>query len=229
MPPATVVGVDGCRRGWVAVVLRDGGMPAALLLPTIGALDELVPDAAVVAIDIPIGLPDAGPRRADLAAREILGPRKSSVFLTPIRAALTSATHAEASAVAKARTGAGISQQAFALRAKIFEVEQWLPTAKCPRVYEVHPEVSFAELLGRPARATKKSWHGVVERRRTLTGAGIELEGVDPTVGSAIAVDDLCDAAVVAWSALRLARGGARSLPDPPELNSCGQAMAIWV
>lgn len=211
------------------MVLRDGEMPAASLLPTIGALDGLVPDAAVVAIDIPIGLPDARPRRADLAAKALLGARQHSVFLTPVRAALLSATHAGATAVAKARTGAGISQQVFALRSKIFEVEQWIVTAGGGRAYEVHPEVSFAELLGHPAVATKKTWHGMVERRQALTDARIELEGVDPIVGSAVAVDDLLDAAVVAWSALRLARGVARSLPDPPETNARGEAMAIWV
>ena len=34
-------------------------------------------------IDVPIGIPDVGPRRADLLARAFVGPRASSVFATP--------------------------------------------------------------------------------------------------------------------------------------------------
>jgi predicted RNase H-like nuclease len=118
----------------------------------------------VIAIDIPIGLPERGHRQADKAAKSVLGQRQNSVFMTPVRAALEAATHGAATAIARGITGSGISQQAFALRSKILEVEDWLPRAPCP-VYEVHPEVSFATMIGHPARATKKSWHGMVERR----------------------------------------------------------------
>jgi predicted RNase H-like nuclease len=50
-----------------------------------------------------------------------------------------------AAAVAESvrQSGTGISQQAYALRTKILEVEEWLPTSTSP-VWEVHPEVSFA-------------------------------------------------------------------------------------
>ncbi len=73
---------------------------------------------------------------------------------------------------ARGLTLRGISQQAYALGPKILEVERWLPSSPCP-VYEVHPEVSFAVLLGEPARASKKTWAGMVERRRALEAAGI--------------------------------------------------------
>ena len=77
----------------------------------------------VVAIDIPIGLPPTGPRQADVLARGQVGRRASSVFVTPIRAALLATTHAEASALHRSATGKGLSQQAYALRAKILEVD----------------------------------------------------------------------------------------------------------
>jgi predicted RNase H-like nuclease len=48
---------------------------------------------AVVAIDIPIGLPDTGRRQADLEARAVVGPRWRSVFLSPVRAALQADDH----------------------------------------------------------------------------------------------------------------------------------------
>ena len=42
------------------------------------------------------------------------------------------------------------------------------------------------------------------------------------------AVDDMLDAAVAAWSAARIVRGEARSLPDPPEVDLSGRRVAIW-
>jgi predicted RNase H-like nuclease len=43
------------------------------------------------------------------------------------------------------------------------------------------------------------------------------------------AVDDVLDAAVVAWSGRRVLSGQADSLPDPPEVFSDGWPSAIWV
>lgn len=74
-----VLGVDGCKTGWVAAAL--GGRKH--YLPTIDALGSLSSTADALAIDIPIGLPTNGPREADLLAREFLGIRRNSVFLTP--------------------------------------------------------------------------------------------------------------------------------------------------
>ena len=68
-------------------------------------------------------------------------------------------------------------------------------------MYEVHPEISFAVLLGAPASAPKKSWAGMCERREALESAGLTL---DHTHGDAVLlapVDDMLDAAVAAWSA----------------------------
>lgn len=221
---APVVGVDGCRSGWIAVVLDgDGAFAGAHHLPRIDAVAQAVPGARVIAIDIPVGLPRAGRRPADTAARRFLGPRRSSVFFTPVRAAVEAATHAEATAASLRETGAGLSRQAYALARKILEVERWLPTAPCP-VYEVHPEVSFAVMLGAPARASKKTWAGLVERRRALVAAGIDLDGADGPAATAAAVDDMIDAAAAAWTARRLAAGTARSFPAGP-----GPATpAIW-
>lgn len=221
------VGVDACKRGWVAVVLRDGRPTGVHFLPTIGDIADSVPDADVIAIDIPIGLPDAGRRQADLAAKAMLGERQNSVFMTPVRAALEAPSYAAARAIATELTGVGISQQSFALRSKIFEVEQWLSAAPCS-VYEVHPEVSFAIMCGRPSSAYKKSWQGMVERRGALARLGISLDQVDPKVGALVGADDIIDAAAAAWSATRLLAGFARALPDPPEVGPAGRQIAIW-
>ena len=222
-----VIGVDGCKTGWIAVALGDGRHPEAHYLSSIAALDSLAHDASAVAIDIPIGLPVAGRREADLKAREFLGPRRSSVFFTPVREAIDAPTHAVATRAAFNRTGAGISQQAYAIRTKILEVERWLESSDLP-VYEVHPEVSFAILLGGPARAPKKTWAGMVERRRGLAAAGISLDPVEGVAPLRAAVDDMLDAAAAAWTAGRLAGGVARSFPDSPRLDGSHREAAIW-
>jgi predicted RNase H-like nuclease len=223
-----VVGVDACKTGWIAIALRCGkGGLEAHYLPTIELLDPLAAAADAVAIDIPIGLPTDCPREADLLAREFLNARRNSVFLTPVREALEADTHALATQAAIARTGIGISQQAYALRKKILEVEHWLPSSPCP-VYEVHPEVSFAVLLGRPARASKKTWAGMIERRKALEAAGITLDGIEGVATVRAAVDDVLDAAVAAWTGQRIASGMARSFPDSPLLDTSGRPVAIF-
>jgi predicted RNase H-like nuclease len=42
-------------------------------------------------------------------------------------------------------------------------------------------------------------------------------------------VDDMLDAGAAAWTARRVARGEARTLPDPPETFSDGLSCAIWI
>jgi predicted RNase H-like nuclease len=68
----------------------------------------------------------------------------------------------------------------------------------------------------------------MVERLDALNAAGIDLNGVDPAVGSAVAVDDMLDAAVAAWTARRLADGVARPFPHDPLPDASGRVIAIW-
>jgi len=123
--------------------------------------------------------------------------------------------------------GEGISRQAFALQRKILQVDRWVRQTR-HRVVEVHPEASFAQLAGAPLEARKSTWAGTALRRQLLAGAGIVLpEDLGPA-GEKAAVDDVLDAAVAAWTALRVTRDQARPHPDPPELFSDGLASAIW-
>ncbi len=221
------VGVDACKTGWIAVAVDDTGVLAAHYLPGIASLTATVPNASVVGIDIPIGLPESARREADLAARSRLGSRRNSVFFTPPRAAVEAATHAEATATAMRLTGFGISQQSFALAPKLREVDKWVQHAPFP-VYEVHPEISFAILLGAPASAPKKSWAGANERRRALEGAGLTLDHIHGDAAVRAAVDDMLDATVAAWSARRIARCQALMIPESAPLGPDGRPIAIW-
>jgi predicted RNase H-like nuclease len=222
-----VLGVDGCRAGWVGIVLGAGGPPEGVFGATIGDLVGAADQVEVIGIDMPIHPPEAGLRPADLAARAYLGRKASSIFLTPARPVLEAATYAEAGSVARALDGRGISRQAWALRDKILELGAWLPAAPCP-VHEVHPEVSFSLLAGAPILSRKTSWAGLAARRVALADAGIAVPDDLGRAGSMAAADDVLDAAVVAWTARRIAAGEARTFPDPPVSLPDGRVDAIW-
>lgn len=205
------LGLDGYPKGWVAVALRDGALKGVATVPTLSAALEQWPGATAIGIDIPIGLPtDAAPRASDLEARALLGPRRSSLFLTPPRQALEAPTHAEAIAICRAMGCDAPSAQAYALRGKILEVA---PIAAAnERIFEVHPELAFRMLAGEPLAASKRSWNGLAQRRELLSSIGLELPPSFPG-GGACAPDDVLDAAVTAWVAWHHARGTAHSLP----------------
>jgi predicted RNase H-like nuclease len=229
MSDERVLGVDACKAGWVGITL-EGRETRGHIATNI---EELVGQAATdgpldaVAIDIPIGLPDKGRRKADELARAAIGPRRSSVFMTPVRSALLAPHHAAAVAINRELAGEGISLQAYGLRTKLLQVERWVAETD-HRVIEVHPEVSFAALAEAPLITRKFSWAGAQRRNELLAAAGIHLAG-DLGAAGAAGVDDVLDAAVAAWTARRFARGQAMCMPDPPEKFSDGLSCAIWV
>ena len=199
-------GVDGCRQGWVALVL-----PAEDLVEGFTRFSDLAEHLValgveVVGVDMPIGPPLHGERECDLAARAFLGPRRSSLFMTPTAAALAAPTQGQATAINREHGGKGVSAQAFALRSKIQEVAQAKTTAT---VIEVHPELTF-RVLGAP-RFSKKSWAGVRERLAILESEG--LHPLDWVSAGWATTDDTLDAAAAALSAGRFALGRARPFP----------------
>lgn len=200
-----VLGVDGCKGGWAVVALLDGAYAHAFLSPRFA--DVVRDEAAVIAVDIPIGIPEAEGRRADSAARHFVAPRGSSVFPTPVRSALEATTYDGARAASLASIGKSLSKQAYMLAPKILEVDAI--AAGDDRVIEVHPECSFREIVGRPLDS-KHAASGRVDRRALLHRVGIDLP--DRVVG--IPELDLLDAAAAAWSADRYGRGAAIPLPD---------------
>lgn len=68
-----VVGVDGCRAGWVQFRVDVPSVSTSVEAVDLTSLVGRRPDGLrCVAIAIPIGLLD-GPRACDLAARKLLG------------------------------------------------------------------------------------------------------------------------------------------------------------
>lgn len=201
-----VAGVDGYRKGWIAVSLDPSGDVEVSTHVTFAEVLSL--RARVIAVDIPIDPAGLGARPADAAARAFVGSsRASSVFPTPPRAALEARTFGEASEIARTITGKGITQQAFALGKKILEVHALAEVDE--RVIEMHPEVSFCELSGAHVLESKHSPEGLERRREILAAAGIRLPGAVRGVPEA----DLLDAAVGAWTAARYSAGKAQPVP----------------
>ena len=168
-----VGGLDGCRAGWVLATmpargaLARGDGPDVRVVP---CLDEVVAALesgrlAAAAIDIPIGLPADGSRECDLEARRLLGPRRSSVFPAPVRAALGAGTYAEACGVSRAISGKGLSRQLYNILGKIREVDALQSPSLQERLFEACPELSFALMShGVPMRHNKRTLEGRVER-----------------------------------------------------------------
>lgn len=138
----------------------------------------------LVLIDIPIGLLDT-PRQCDIAARKLLGQRKSSVFPAPSRHLLGAAHYR-----------GQCSRQLWNILYKIREVDAAMTPRLQRRIREAHPECAFARLNGLPMRFWKKTAEGRAERRALLE----PLFGPMPSLPGA-APDDVLDAYALLWSA----------------------------
>ncbi|MCG9894679.1 MAG: DUF429 domain-containing protein [Fimbriimonadaceae bacterium] len=208
----------------------DGGGVRVGMLRSLAELAGLVPDARTVAIDIPIGLTENGIRRCDGLARALLGPRRSSVFSAPPRDVLAATDHPSASALCRQLTGKGLSRQSFFLFERIRETEAWLQSTTGIEVREAHPELAWTTLPpGGPCRESKHRPAGLRERAERLAAlpwmpAGDILEWTRP---AGVKPDDLLDALACLHVAVRIGRGEAVRLPDPPEIGADGRPCSI--
>ena len=221
-----VVGIDGCRAGWLLLRLAPDGTADVEIAPTFNALH--LAGLAMVAVDMPIGLPDSGARRCDAAARAILPPeRRSSVFLHLRRPLLGFADYPAANAWGKA-DGKGLAKQAWFILPRIADLDGWITPMRQRRVRESHPELVFLGLNdGRPL-PKKSTPEGLAARRRVLLRHG--LHAIDALAAQLdrrkAKYDDLYDAAALALAARRFARGEGVCLAGGRD--SRGLRMAIW-
>ena len=232
-----VAGVDGCRAGWVVVLVEQQTQRRRQhhlrLCPHFAEVVTLDPKPVVIAIDIPIGLlqePQPGGRECDRQARRLLGRRASSVFTPPSRALLAATQYEQVRAQ-------GMSRQAFGILPKIREVDRLMTPQLQLVVYEAHPELAFRALAGAPLHHNKKTSAGRAERLQLLERApGGLFREIRSAVENAlkafprvhVAPDDLLDAYVLTRTALRIANGQASRLPVNPQVDGRGLRMEIW-
>ncbi|MEM7092479.1 MAG: DUF429 domain-containing protein [Actinomycetota bacterium] len=205
---ATVAGVDRWRGGWVIVRESPDGV-AIDTAADFTALQVVVADCAVIAIDMPMALPRRGTRRAEVDLRAQLGSAGRSVFISPTRAAIEAADQSEATRINRAHDGPGISAQAWGLAGSIRELRASVPLDRDPtRWFETHPERAFAEMNRGTPFDSKKTARGVGQRLavlRPVFDIDVLLRDGPPKVP----VDDVLDACAAAWSARRTCTGDA--------------------
>lgn len=221
------VGLDGYRKGWVAVRV-DGETRELCFYSTIGELLATKFDFA--AIDMPIGLAKRGERTCDLAAREMLKPHSSRVFTGARRGLWGHASHAAANRALRSRGGPGVSIQLWHLGRKICELDAAMTPRRQARIREAHPELVFLRLNSGKPLPSKHAGEGIHLRTKLLRAQGYREIGrwlTHHRLRSGAKADDVLDACAVALAArdfhLRnvLPRGRA-------EKDARGLKMQIW-
>ena len=239
---AWLVGVDGCTGGWIAAFIRPQGSEASVrIVPRFADMLSAPEQPAVVAVDMPIGLPErvgAGGRAAENGVRPLLGARQSSVFSVPSRLAIYAADYREACRVAQSTSDPPrkVSKQLFNIAPKIREVDEALRADRhaAGRVFEVHPELAFWRLnggcaLSEPKKLKSRPYEpGLMLRRGLLIAAGFAEDAVNAAPPNGVAADDLLDALACAAIARRIHAGIAQPFPNPPPRDAFGLTMAIW-
>ena len=230
----TVVGVDGCKTGWVSVALT-GDEAEVRVFDNIRQLWNMYKGASVILIDIPIGLLDEGkePRLCDVQARQLLGPRRSSVFPVPVRGVLDCDTYEEACALNFEKTGKKISKQAWNIIPKIKEVDTFLkekPKSQ-DKIRESHPEVAFMTLQSQPMDHAKKNPVGFLDRLNMLMQFRPDSEKIIRQAAkdysqSDVATDDVVDALALAITA-SVRADKLKTLPKTPPKDGEGFPMEM--
>jgi predicted RNase H-like nuclease len=239
-----VAGADGCPPGWV-VVLKDvaGRRPPEVMVCANMAQLLVKPELpGIIAVDMPIGLPDSvgpGGRGPEAELRGKLGGRQSSVFAIPSRSAVYAEDYAEACqrSLETSDPPRKISKQAFFLFPKIRQLDEMIRAdpGLALILRESHPEGAFMVMNGEQPldepKKVKSAVHepGIALRKRLLRDvAGFQEDFLDRHPPKGVGIDDFIDACACAWVAQRVARGRAVSFPTQPERDGHGIPMAIW-
>lgn len=255
---AVLAGMDGCRAGWIAVhadgsdcKVRDSVLATASvsLFTTIGEAVAALGPSAIIAVDMPMGLPEeitGSGRGPEQAVRPFLGARQSSVFSIPSRSAVYADTYGEACELAQKTSNPPkkVSKQAFNLFPKIRELDRFLLQAKTDpalagiSVYECHPEFAFTmlnhgEAMRRPKKIKSRvNPAGIAERTTLLESLGFDPQflktGAADFKSAEAAQDDFIDACACFAIARRLQQGLAHPHPEQYKRDANGLPIAIW-
>ena len=230
MSEVFLLGVDGCRKGWLGVLGRfepEKGRFAGEEVGVAPRLAELLAlSAKVIAIDMPLGLPEEFTpkgRLCDQLARRLLGPRAATIFTPPPRQAFLFQDYRKLY-----QAGVKLSRQSFNLLGKIKELHSLLGSSEKLPVYETHPELVFWS-LNRAPLPSKHRPEGLKKRLELLLKTGLfkDLPSRLDQVPATLKVD-LLDAYACLLAAKRIFSGEAQVLPPRPPRDRRGFPMAIW-
>ena len=196
-----VVGVDGCRAGWLACYQQDNQIQVCLYAGG-SDLASALPDSRVF-IDMPIGLPESEKRLVEKKARSLLGRRACCVFSVPSRSAVYAESYRASCTANLLAQGVKLSKQSWNLCNKIKQLDQFIRGGDSKLdFYEAHPELVFCILNGSPLQFKKQSLQGQRQRIDLLTRAGLPAIGLLEVASrryrrSQVAIDDILDAMVL--------------------------------
>lgn len=192
--------------------------------------ENILERTAVVAADMPIGLPETGRRQCDLDARALLPPRaRSRIFMDLRRPLLECSRYDEANCMAR-HDGHGLSRQAWNLQPRLRELDAYMTPKRQERVLEAHPELVFHRLNNWRPVDRKKTAEGYRQRLRLLSEAGLEgiREAIPASPRRLAAPDDFLDAAACALAAYWSARDQGHHVPGGSvETDARGLRMEI--
>lgn len=203
-----VVGIDGCKYGWIAINLKENLFWEVRLFKKINEVLDFYKASDLVLIDMPLGLPSHGKeeRTCDKTIRKVLGyPRGMSVFGVPYRAAIYCETYNEGNILNKQLMNKGISKQLWGIAPKIRMLDQYLINNEilAKKTFESHPELAFMVLKGHPMDHNKRKKEGYCERLELLKKIYPKTEEIieyslDQFLRKEVKKDDILDALVLA-------------------------------
>lgn len=228
-----VVGLDGCKKGWVAVHIGGRSRALHFLVPNnnVSALAALL-DLSFkhAAIDMPIGLPERGYRDCDIEARKLLGTNASRVFLGARRSVLAARSLSTLNASLKRAGEPGVSAQLYGLKAKLGEADAFVKAHPDIDIREAHPELVFQRLNKDKPVPRKRDAAGLKLRIALLKRDGFAdidewLGG--PRHGSGAKPDDILDACAMAIAARDFSAKCVVPRGNAPR-EATGLPMQIW-
>jgi len=226
-----VVGVDGCKKGWIAAAWNTRKQELDLSVHTTFA--EVLtnfPHAKAIGVDIPIGLIECG-RAADREARALLRCRKSSVFPSPDPRVVELLDYHTANDMMKELCGSGVPAQAFGIYRKVAEVNELVTPELQARLFEVHPEVCFWAMNGgmdicEPKRTPRGYATRLELLKRQLSLTDVNWATIENGCRGAQA-DDVLDAIAAAWTARRWVNHSFGRVPLESETDARGRRAEI--
>jgi predicted RNase H-like nuclease len=232
--PCLVAGVDGCPAGWIAALWDGREQLTAQLCPSFA--DVMALPAQIIAVDMPIGLPERSGRPPEREVRARLGERQSSVFAVPAEKAVYCIDYRKACAINLSHSDPPkkVSKQCFHLFPKMREIDALITPAHQSRVFESHPELAFWVMNGETPLSLPKKVKGqpfppgLALRRELLRKNGVPVDGLTHDYRRRdVGPDDILDACACTFVAWRILNRRSIRFPADPPLNAKGLRMEI--
>ena len=234
-----VVGVDGCKYGWISINLKENLFWEVKLFSNIEELLDYYKTSDLVLIDMPIGLlnKSKNERICDKKIRRVLGyPRGMSVFGIPSRAAIYCESYSKGNALNKKLMNKGISKQLWGVAAKIKKLDQYLIKNKLLRekIFESHPELAFMMLKGQPMHYNKRKREGYSERLELLKKIYPQTDEIvnytlEKYLRKEVKKDDILDALALAINAYLGNKLNLREYPEHEIFDEKSLQMVVRV